>query len=70
MTSAVRTRATEGRLHAGHAAGGCPDGGPGRSVSLPARRVIRMECMPGDPGEHECIPRRGMLRGRNLVEVA
>ena len=42
----------------------------GKSAPLPTGRVVPIEFMPGDPGEHEFTCQMGMLRGRIIVEAA
>lgn len=42
----------------------------GRSADLPTGKVVPLEFMPAEPGEHEFTCHMGMLRGRILVEAA
>ena len=41
-----------------------------RSAELPTGKVVPVEFMPVEPGEHEFTCQMGMLRGRILVEAA
>ena len=42
----------------------------GKSAVLPEGRVVPLEFLPADPGEHEFTCQMGMLRGRILVDAA
>ena len=42
----------------------------GRSAPLPTGRVVPVEFLPTEPGEHEFTCQMGMLRGRVVVEAA
>ena len=41
----------------------------GRSADLPTGKVVPLEFMPAEPGEHEFTCQMGMLRGWILVEA-
>ncbi len=41
-----------------------------RSAALPTGKVVAVEFLPTQPGEHEFTCQMGMLRGRILVEAA
>lgn len=41
-----------------------------RSADLPTGKIVPLEFMPAEPGEHEFTCQMGMLRGRILVEAA
>lgn len=42
----------------------------GRSAALPTGKVVAVEFLPTEPGEHEFTCQMGMLRGRIVVEAA
>lgn len=42
----------------------------GRSAALPTGKVVAVEFLPTEPGQHEFTCQMGMLRGRIIVEAA
>ncbi len=42
----------------------------GQSADLPTGKLVPLEFMPAEPGEHEFTCQMGMLRGRIVVEAA
>ena len=42
----------------------------GKTAALPTGKVVPLEFLPQEPGEHEFTCQMGMLRGRVIVEAA